>query len=70
MNTEQIKGEIRYMSRSDQIEIYKWLDGEVAADLIFRIGLHRSLAIRQDIRQGRKADPSTEQVSDRPGAMI
>jgi hypothetical protein len=70
MTTEQIKGEIRYMSRSDQIEIYRWLDGEVAADLHFRIGLHRSLAIRQDIRQRHQADLGTERVSDRPSAMI
>ena len=33
MNVTQIKDAIRYMSRSDKIEIYRWLDGELAGDL-------------------------------------
>ena len=51
MNAEQIKAEIRYMSRSDKIEIYRWLDGELAGDLPYRIGTHRSIAIRQEIER-------------------
>ena len=70
MNAEQIKAEIRYISRSDQIQIYRWLDGEVSGDLHFRIGLHRSLAIRQDIEQKHKANLRKERASDRPSAMI
>ena len=70
MNVTQIKDEIRYMSRSDKIEIYRWLDGEVTGDLHFRIGLHRSLAIRQEIELRHKADFRTERASDRPGAVI
>ncbi len=51
MNVAQIKDEIRYMSQSDKIEIYRWLDGEVAGDLSSRIGSRRSLAIRREIEQ-------------------
>jgi len=29
----QIKDEIRYMTRSDKIEIYRWFGGEVAGDV-------------------------------------
>jgi len=32
----QIKDEIRYLSRSDKIEIYRWLDGELAGDLPYK----------------------------------
>ncbi len=51
MNAEQIKGEIRYMSRTDKIEIYRWIDAELGDDHPSRIGLRRSLAIRQEIEQ-------------------
>jgi hypothetical protein len=43
MNAKEIKGEIRYMSRSDKIEIYGWIDRKVAEDLFYRIGMYRSL---------------------------
>ena len=48
VNVTQIKEAIRYMSRSDKIEIYRWLDGELAGDLPSRIGSRRSIAIRQE----------------------
>ena len=51
MTVEQIKDEIRYMSRSDQIEIYRWLDNSVGADFSSRIGADRSLEIRHAIDQ-------------------
>jgi hypothetical protein len=51
MNVIQIKDAIRYISRSDKIEIYRWLDGELAGDLPDRIGTHRSIAIRQEIER-------------------
>jgi len=35
MNAEQIKDEIRKLSRIDNIEIYRWIDEEAAADLSF-----------------------------------
>ena len=57
MNAQQMKAEIRYMSRSDKIEIYKWLDAELGDELPSRIGLRRSLAIRQEIEQKCKAVP-------------
>jgi len=34
MNAEQIKEEIRKLSRIDTIEIYRWIDEEAAADLL------------------------------------
>jgi hypothetical protein len=39
------------MCRSDKIEIYRWLDGELAGDLPYRIGTHRSVTIRQEIER-------------------
>ena len=39
MNAEQIKDEIRKLSRRDKIEIYRWIDEEAAADLLSRIGM-------------------------------
>jgi hypothetical protein len=49
MNAEQIKDEIRKLSRIDKIEIYRWIDEEAAADLLSRIGVFRSREIRQEI---------------------
>src|SRR5271165_7576353 len=49
MNAEQIKDEIRKLSRIDKIEIYRWIDEEAAADLMSRIGVSRSREIRQEI---------------------
>jgi len=49
MNVTQVKDEIRYLSLSDKIEIYRWLDGELAGHLSSRIGSRRSLAIRRQI---------------------
>jgi hypothetical protein len=51
MNVVEIKDEIRKLSRTDKIEIYRWLDDETAADLLPRIGANRSLEIRQEIEQ-------------------
>ena len=39
MNAEQIKDEIRKLSRIDKIEIYRRIDEEAAADLLSRIGV-------------------------------
>ena len=63
MNLSQIKDSIRYLSQSDKIEIYRWLDGEVAGDLHSRIGSHRSLAIRQEIPK------KVQTRSDRGGGL-
>ena len=51
MNTAQIKDEIRKLNRIDKIEIYRWIDREVAEDLLYRIGLNRSLEIREQFEQ-------------------
>ena len=61
MNVAQIKDEIRYLSRSDKIEIYRWLDRELAGDLRYRIGSHRSIAIRQEIERTWKENRNSEQ---------
>jgi hypothetical protein len=57
----QIKDEIRYLSRSDKIEIYRWLGKELAGDLPCRIGSHRSIAIRQEIERTWKEHRNSEQ---------
>ena len=49
MNAAQIKDEIRKLSRSEQIEIWRWIDREIADDLVCRIGRERSLQIRQEL---------------------
>jgi hypothetical protein len=51
MNAKQIKDEIRKLSRIDKIEIYRWIDEQVAADLLSKIGVYRSRAIRQGVEQ-------------------
>ena|SRR5271165_857842 len=51
MNAGQIKDEIRRLNRINKIEIYRWIDGEVAEDLTYRIGMYRSPKIRQQIEQ-------------------
>ena len=61
MNVAQIKDEIRYLSQSDKIEIYRWLDRELAGDLRYRIGSHRSIAIRQEIERTWKEHRNSEQ---------
>ena len=56
MNAAKIKDEIRCLNRSDKIEIYRWLDGELAGDLPSRIGSRRSIAIRREIERTRTLD--------------
>ena len=51
MTLEQIKDEIRTLSRGDKIEIYRWLDRGVVAEFSSRIGADRALAIRQEIEK-------------------
>ena len=51
MNAGEIKDEIRKLIRTDKIEIFRWLDDEMAANLLPRIGAYRSLEIRQEIEQ-------------------
>jgi hypothetical protein len=57
MTLEQIKDEIRSLSSSERIELYKWLDYGVVADygvatdFCPRIGMDRSLKIRHAIEQ-------------------
>ena len=57
----QIKDEIRYLSQSDKIEIYRWLDRELVSDLPYRIGSHRSITIRQEIERTWKENRNSEQ---------
>jgi hypothetical protein len=59
MNAAKIKDEIRYMSRNDKVEIYRWLDGELAGDLPSRIGSRRSIAIRREIERAWRVEVST-----------
>jgi hypothetical protein len=50
MNVAQIKDEIRKLNRTDKIEICRWIDREVTDD-ISRIGMARSIQIRQEFEQ-------------------
>jgi hypothetical protein len=55
MSLEQIKDEIRRLGASERIELYRWLDYHLAADFrCNRIGVDRSLEIRQAIDQNCK----------------
>jgi hypothetical protein len=51
MNAIQIKDEIRKLNRSNKLEIFRWIDREIADNLVCRIGTDRSLQIRQEIEQ-------------------
>jgi hypothetical protein len=61
VEVSQIKDEIRYLSESDKIEIYRWLDRELVSDLPYRIGSRRSITIRQEIEQTWKEYRNSEQ---------
>ena len=39
LDVEQVKDEIRKLSRIDKTAVYKWIDEEAAADLLSRIGV-------------------------------
>ncbi len=39
MDAKQIKDEIGNLSKTAKTEIYRWIDEEAAADLLFRIGV-------------------------------
>jgi hypothetical protein len=54
MTLEQIKDEIRNLKSSSRIELYSWLDYDVATDFCSRIGADRSLEIRHAIEQNMK----------------
>ena len=49
MNATRIKDEIRKLNRVEKIEIFRWIDREIADDLICRIGTERSRRIRQQL---------------------
>ena len=61
MTLAQIEDEIRSLGPGERIELYRWLDYIVVADcgpensLCSRIGMDRSLKIRQAIAQKMKA---------------
>jgi len=54
MTLEQIKDEIRSLKSSERIELYIWLDYDVATDFCSRIGADRALEIRHAIEQNMK----------------
>jgi len=51
MNITQIKDEILRLNRNEKLQIFRWIDREVADDLICRIGTDRSRQIRQELEQ-------------------
>jgi hypothetical protein len=48
MNATQIKDEILKLNRNEKLEIFRWIDQEVADDLVFKIGTDRSRKIRRE----------------------
>ena len=48
MNTTQIKTEILKLNRDEKLEIFRWIDQQVADDLVSRIGMDRSRKIRRE----------------------
>jgi hypothetical protein len=61
MKAAQVKDEIRHMSLSDKIEIYKWLAGDIED------GLRRSLAICQETDRSRSLISAIAPKGDRGG---
>jgi hypothetical protein len=52
MNAKQIKDEIRKLNRTDQIEIYRWIDDQAhSADLLSGVGVYRSFVVPNGVRQ-------------------
>jgi hypothetical protein len=62
MNAAQIKDEIRKLNRVDMLEISTWIDREAAKNLVCRIGVCRSLQIRQEIEEKCKVLSPEKQV--------
>jgi len=54
VNAKQIKDEIRKLTRTDKMEIYKWIDEQAAADGLSRIGVYRSRENGQGVEQKRR----------------
>jgi hypothetical protein len=63
MNARQIKDEIRRLNRSEKIEIFRWIDQEIGGDLVRRIGMDRSLQIRQELEQSWKVASPERQAA-------
>src|SRR5260370_36084313 len=63
MNAAQIKNEIRKLSRADKIEIYRWIDEEAAADLLFRIGVLRNRTAVQSDDPEKRVDFGIDQLT-------
>jgi hypothetical protein len=63
VNARQIKDEIRRLNRSEKIEIFRWIDQEIGGDLVRRIGMDRSLQIRQELEQGWKVASPERQAA-------
>ena len=61
MEVTQIKDEIRYLNPRDKIELYRWLDRELAGNLPHRIGSHRSTTIREEIERTCEENRNGEQ---------
>ena len=49
LTVERIKDEIRGLRPKERLELYKWLDDDVAADFCSRIGADRSIEIRRNL---------------------
>ena len=62
---EQIKDEIRSLRSSERIELYKWLDHGVVADFCPRIGVNRSLEIRNSIEQSSQIHTNSKKIQPR-----
>ena len=68
---EQIKDEIRSLRSSERIELYKWLDHGVVADygvatdFCPRIGVDRSLEIRNSIEQSSRIHTNSKKIQPR-----
>jgi hypothetical protein len=69
MNVAQIKDEIRKLTRTDKIEICRWIDREVTDD-ISRIGMARSIQIRQEFEQICKTKTGPERRVHRVAAGV
>jgi hypothetical protein len=59
---DHIEHEIRKLNRIDKIEICRWIDQEVADDLVWRIGMSRSIELRQQMEQKRKVSSPKRRV--------
>ncbi len=68
MKVEQIKDQIRTLNPTELVELFRWLDREIASSdrSCSRIGIKRSLDLRREIERKTKVTGRGQTKTNRP----